>query len=285
MKERTLNDKTRDAWNANASFWDGKMGEGNDFVNILLWPSILRMMGCPQTTEPKAYNKKLGNQPRLPLTGKKILDIATGNGLVARRLANLGAVVTALDFSDDLITLAKSRTTEDLPITYVTVDATREQELVKLGKKTYDCAVCNMALFDMAEIEPLFHALPILLKSDGTFIFSITHPAFNNSSSVHMAEEYDDGNSIKTIYSVKISRYMTPYHAHGLAMRDQPRPQIYFERPLQEYLNAGFRNGFVLDAFEEVAFPPAHPQTNPLSWGGRFSEIPPVLIARMCISS
>lgn len=31
----TANDETRAAWNANASFWDERMGEGNDFVNVL----------------------------------------------------------------------------------------------------------------------------------------------------------------------------------------------------------------------------------------------------------
>jgi hypothetical protein len=37
----------------------------------------------------------------------------------------------------------------------------------------------------------------------------------------------------------------------------------------------------VLDGFEERAFPEGHPQTNPLAWGGNFSEIPAVLVARM----
>jgi hypothetical protein len=138
-----------------------------------------------------------------------------------------------------------------------------------------------MALFDIVEIQPLFRALRKLLKSGGVFVFSLMHPAFNNSSSVHVAEEIDDEGEIKTIYSVKISRYMTPYYARGLALRNQPKPQLYFERPLQYYLNAGFDNGFVLDKFEERAFPPEHPSSHPLSWGGQFSEIPPVLVARM----
>ena len=64
-------------------------------------------------------------------------------------------------------------------------------------------------------------------------------------------------------------------------MRDQPHPHLYFDRPLQTYLNLGFQNGFVLDGFEECAFPPDHPQKTPLGWGGGFSEIPPVLVARM----
>ncbi len=87
------------------------------------------------------------------------------------------------------------------------------------------------------------------------------------------------------MYSVKISRYMTPYHARGLALRNQPKAQLYFERPLQYYLNTGFENGFVLDGFAERAFPPGHPSPHPLSWGGQFSEIPPVLVARMRLSN
>jgi hypothetical protein len=51
---------------------------------------------------------------------------------------------------------------------------------------------------------------------------------------------------------------------------------------LQYYLNLAFQNGFVLDGFEERAFPPDHPQANPLSWGGKFSEIPPIIVARLC---
>ena len=94
-------------------------------------------------------------------------------------------------------------------------------------------------------------------------------------------EEMDDEGEIKTIYSVKTSRYMTSYQVKGLALRNQPQPQMYFERPLQYYLNLGFENGFVLDAFAERACPPDHPQESPLGWGGRFSEIPPVPVARL----
>jgi hypothetical protein len=46
-------------------------------------------------------------------------------------------------------------------------------------------------------------------------------------------------------------------------------------------LNLGFRNGFSLDGFEECSFPPQGPQEYPLGWGGRYSEIPPVLVARL----
>lgn len=258
---RKANDGTRTAWDANAAFWDEKMGEGNDFFNILQWPSILHLLD--------------------PQAGQRILDIATGNGLTARRLASLGVQVTAFDFSGELIKLAQAKANPESRITYHVLDATDESALSTLGEGSFDSALCNMALFDMADIEPVFHALPKLLKLGGSFVFSICHPAFNNSSSVHVGEEKDNEGMIQTIYSVKISRYMNPYSAHGVAMRDQPRPQLYFERPLQYYFNLGFSNGFVLDGFEERAFQPGEPQKNPLSWGSNFSEIPPVLVARL----
>lgn len=262
------NEETRQAWDANAAFWDEKMGEGNDFVNILQWPAILRLLD--------------------PQPGQHILDIATGNGLTARRLAALGARVSAFDFSAELIQLARSRTSPASLITYFILDATDESALLETFAPSgasepsglFDSALCNMALFDMANVAPLFHVLPRLLKPGGHFVFSLTHPAFNNTSSVHVAEEMDVQGEIKSVYSVKVSRYMTPHQTHGAALRNQPRPQLYFERPLQYYLNLGFQNGFVLDGFEERAFPPDHPQSNPLSWGGRFSEIPPVLVVR-----
>jgi 2-polyprenyl-3-methyl-5-hydroxy-6-metoxy-1,4-benzoquinol methylase len=264
------NDETRQAWNANAAFWDERMGEGNDFFNLLVWPAVLDLL-----------------QPR---PGLKILDIATGNGLTARRLAALGARVVAFDFSSELINLAQARTNAGLEISYHVLDATDENALLlKLSPSdtlgSFDAALCNMALFDMADIEPLFHSLPQLLRPGGQFVFSIIHPAFNNSSSVHMGEEMDVEGKITTTFSVKISRYMTPSWSYGVAMRDQPKPQLYFDRPLQFYLNLGFQNGFVLDGFEERVFPPEYPQTYPLGWGGKFSEIPPVLVGRFRLPS
>lgn len=261
------NQISRDAWEANAQIWDERMGdEGNDFFNILCWPMLASF---------------LDHQP-----GCRYLDIACGNGLTSRRLSALGADVTAFDFSSNLIELAKSRSPHAPRLRYEILDATNEQQLLTALQSLapFDGALSNMALFDMPEITPLFRALSKLLKPGGVFVYSIMHPAFNNSSSNHIVEEWDDG-KINTRYAVKISRYMTPSHSEGLALRNQPKPQLYFNRPLEYYLNEGFKNGFVLDGFSERAFPPDHPQTSPLGWGGKFSEIPPVLIARMRLSA
>ena len=87
---------------------------------------------------------------------------------------------------------------------------------------------------------------------------------------------------IVTVYGIKVRGYMTPTVARGAAIAGQPRPQLYFHRPLHVLLGAALEAGFVVDGLEERAFPPDHPVgRNPLAWSGKFSEIPPVLVARV----
>ena len=264
-KKKLANEQTLKAWDNNASFWDQKMGEGNDFVNLLIWPALERLLK--------------------PVEGEQILDIACGNGLTSRRLAANGAHVVAFDFSKELIKYARIRTSEySDQIEYKVVDATDKSALLKLGRKRYDAAICNMALFDIADIIPLLQALPNLLKPAGRFVFSILHPCFNNRGMAHVAEMEDKAGKLTMKYAVKIWSYMSSTVAHGIAITGQPKPHLYFHRPLQEIFGVCFKSGFVLDGFEECAFPKGHRGgSTPLSWNGNFSEIPPVLVARMIL--
>ncbi len=260
---KAANEETRQVWERNAAFWDERMGEGNDFVEVLIWPATERLL----TVQP----------------GERVLDVACGNGLTSRRLAAMGAEVTAFDFSSEMIEFARRRTVENRErIHYQVMDGTDEQALLSLGERSFDAALCNMALFDMAEIDPLFRALRRLLRPGGRFVFSVMHPCFNNPLSGHVAEEIDLEGKIVVQYSVRVWGYMSATINRGLAMRGQPQPQLYFHRPLQALLGAGFAAGFVLDGLEECSFPPeltANP--NPLAWSGHYSEIPPVLVVRM----
>jgi len=267
------NQEIREAWNQNAAFWDTRMGEGNDFVEVLEWPAIERLLAL---------------RP-----GERILDVACGNGLTSRRMAAMGAQVVAFDFAEEMIAHAIERTTapgtaESSPggyagrIQYRVLDATDEAALLALGEGQFDAALSNMALFDMAEIGPLVRALPRLLRPGGRFVFSVLHPCFNSPHMALVGEVEDREGDVVTVYSVKVLRYITPTVTHAAAIRGQPKLQLVFHRPLQVLFGAFFEAGFVLDGLEERAFPPGHPSgREPLSWGGKFSEIPPVLVARM----
>jgi len=110
----------------------------------------------------------------------------------------------------------------------------------------------------------------------------VLHPCFNGTRMVQMAEQEDRGGQLTTTYSIKVYGYLTPTVRAGIAMVGQPSPQPLFDRPLQILLGACFAAGLVLDGLEERSFPPeVAAGSTPLSWSGHYSEIPPVLVARV----
>jgi 2-polyprenyl-3-methyl-5-hydroxy-6-metoxy-1,4-benzoquinol methylase len=258
-----LNKGTQAAWNQNAMFWDEKMGEGNLFQRVLVGPATERLLELKP--------------------GELILEIACGNGVFARRLAQLGARVIATDFSEKLLEQAKKRSV-DLTgrIEYLFIDATNEEQLLELGERRFDAVVCNMAIMDIATIEPLMSALSRLLKVDGRFVFSVMHPCFNNSKVKLAMEEEDRDGEIVTDYYVRVSKYIVIAPQKGLAIIGQPVPQYYFHRPLNVLFNTCFHAGFVIDGLEEPVFGQDDTGTRWFSWAN-FKDIPPVLVIRMCL--
>ena len=255
--------EVKQVWNFNSAYWDNRMGEGNDFVNVLCWPVIEEMLSV---------------QP-----GQLVLDIACGNGLTSRRLGRLGARVVAFDVAEEMIRFARARSSaDDGDIRYHVLDANDEEAIAEVCEEKLDAALSNMALFDMAEIEPLFRTLFSLLKPGGCFVFSMMHPCFNQAHSALYCERAEvDGEEVNT-YGVRVSGYMTPTMHMGRALAGQPLPQPYFHRPLHSLLSIGLKAGFVLNGIEERAFPASHPPgRRDVSWGPNFSEIPPVIIFRM----
>jgi SAM-dependent methyltransferase len=257
-----LNREVRSIWDRKAAFWDGRMGDGNLFQRVLLSPAIERLLQL---------------RP-----GQRILEVACGNGALARRLADLEGRVVATDFSPAFLDLARARSTQHAErIEYALVDATDARELLALGEGEFDAAVANMALMDMATIEPLLRALPRLLKPDGRFVFSVLHPAFNIAGATTLVLEQGEraGRPVQS-YHVKVPDYLHVPARLGAGMPGEPEPHYYVHRSLGVLLGACFAAGLVLDGLEEPAFSPEDGAGRPLSWAS-FTDIPPVLVARL----
>ena len=263
-----LNRDVAAIWDANAEWWDEKTGEGDLSQRTLIRP---------------AMEKLLDLRP-----GDTVLEIACGNGSFARRMIGLGASkVVAFDFSARFVERARARTSEarlDDKIEYHVLDATDEAALLKLGEGRFDAAVSNMALMDMAQIDPLMRALSRLLKPGGRFVFSVTHPCFNHTGIEKFIEEITsvDGQLAETL-GIKIIRYASFRDGTaklGIGIPGQPQSQYYFERTLSGLFGAGFRAGLALDGLEEPSFGPESPSNRAMSWVN-FTEIPPFMIARM----
>lgn len=258
---RDLNKEVQAIWDRNATFWDDRMGEGNSFQRVLIGPATDRLL-----------------QLR---SGEEVLDIACGNGVSSRRLAQAGGKVVAFDFSPQFIELARGRDAGSAnPVEYHVIDATDEVQMLALGTGRFDAAISNMAIMDMTTIEPMLSALSKVLKPGGRFVFSLMHPCFNGSGVRLSVEEDDAGGEIRTLYSVKISKYGGGVAEKGLGMIGQPAAQYYFHRTLTELFTTCFRAGFVLDGIEEPAFDAETDSNRPLSWVN-FKGIPPALVARM----
>lgn len=251
----------RAAWDTNAEFWDGRMGEGNTFHRTLVEPGVLQLLEV---------------QP-----GERVLEIACGNGQFARKLSSLGARVTATDFSPKMLARAQAHTEPfNDRVEYRVTDATNETELRALGEHEFDAVVCNMALMDMSSIEPLFRAVPYLLKPRGRMVFATMHPCFNSNNPTFLAESTDDNGTIVETRALKLTRYLSAESVQGLAILGQPVSQYYFHRPLHELLGAGFRAGLVLDGLVEPRLPNQEASPRWASWLN-YHEFPPVLVARL----
>jgi SAM-dependent methyltransferase len=260
---RSLHEETREIWEAKADFWDERMGEGNLFQRALVGPATERLLRLRE--------------------GELVLEIACGNGQMARRMAQLGAQVVATDFSRRFVELAAARTEAaglGDRVTFQQVDATDEGALLALGEGRYDAIVCNMALMDMTEVEPLFQAVARLLTPAGRFVFAIPHPCYNSNGIRMMLEEEDHAGLLEAVAAIKVVDYLHVPPGKGAGMPGEPAPHWYFHRPLSALLAPAFAAGLALDGLEEPAFPPGTPGSRPLGWH-LYTSIPPVLVGRM----
>jgi hypothetical protein len=72
---------------------------------------------------------------------------------------------------------------------------------------------------------------------------------------------------------------MTPFARKTEGIVGQPRPQLYFHRPLHLLLQSCFEAKFVIDGMEEPAFPQAEEKKPGVRWS-EMTDIPPILVVR-----
>ena len=109
-----------------------------------------------------------------PLPGKRVLDLGCGYGWHCRYAAEQGAArVLGLDLSRRMIEEARKRG-EGGAVSY-RVCGIEEYEY---PENTWDCAVSNLALHYIADLEKVFQQVYTTLKLGGVFLFNIEHPVF-----------------------------------------------------------------------------------------------------------
>ncbi|KAK6208437.1 transport between ER and Golgi ATPase protein [Pestalotiopsis sp. IQ-011] len=266
------------SWETNSEWWDDGVGrDGNQYWKSLQEPSLRRL---------------LVDHVR-PDRGSRALDLATGNGLTARWLANNGcASVLATDGTPGMLDKARQRaqsSAEIRRIQYRQLDVTDHDALLEVLKDPgmsdgFDIILINMAIIDIADIEPLANALPKLLKADGVFVATVLHPVFFTSRAKRQIEisDYKTGTVRPPVDRAKVIRqylHIPPYK--GVATYGQPAEQVYFHRPMEELFGIFFRAGLVMDAFEEPAFTKDDAVEDRIESHFNFTQLPAILTFRM----
>jgi 2-polyprenyl-3-methyl-5-hydroxy-6-metoxy-1,4-benzoquinol methylase len=257
----SLREKSRYCWERKARWWSERIGEGNAFQRTIINPVTDRLLNVRDA--------------------ETVLEIACGNGNYSRRLAAFGCQVIATDFSEQFLGYAREHSDEfGNRIEYRWLDATDEDQIRALGKSRFDASVCNMALMDMAAIEPLFRGLATVLKPGGRFVFSVSHPCFNTSTTVRVVEQETVDRRLRESHALKVRGYQSLSPALGEISAGDVNPHLYFDRPLNVLMNAGFNAGFVVDGFEEPLDPEPRSPEKILVWQN-LDGIPPAVVIRM----
>lgn len=173
------------------------------------------------------------------IKNKKILDAGCGNGRHTHILSQNGGNVVGCDGSIEMLKLAKSK----YP-TYI-FDHVNLLNQLPYQNNEFDIVLCNLVLMDIDPIDNAILEFYRIIKNNGTFFFSIVHPAFYQAA----WERNEQGVTL----SKKVSSYITPQSIR----QDFWGNTMHFHRPLSYYFNkisdAGFslKNMFEPKVYEE----------------------------------
>ncbi len=215
-------------WADMAEWWDKKQGDTGDLWHrALIDPTVLAVIG----------NVK----------GKRILDLACGNGYFSRKLAKLGAKVTGVDSSPIVQRNIAGEKRKPLGIQYHVLDA---NELRGMRTNTFDLVLCNMALMDMPDAEGAIREASRVLKKGGSFVASISHPCFDTGSDSAWLVEKIPGKP--SMVFRKVSNYRRP-HEVLIIWKDGDKRwnTVLYHRPLSWYFQAFNRVNLSVTRFEE----------------------------------
>lgn len=161
--------------------------EGADVQVCIVAPAMLEMIGH--------------------IRGNDVLDLYCGAGYLSRRLAALGANVTAVDSSERLIGIASEiNKREGNGIHYAVAEPT---DLSVIEDSSFDDIICNMGLLLAPDLSGTVAELARLIKLGGRIVFSHVHPCFCGPDASWVGRESGDHAYI-TVGNYFSESYWTP---------------------------------------------------------------------------
>jgi len=193
------------------------------------------------------------------------LDVGCGEGYNTRIAAKRGAKMTAVDISKTFIKFAKeTEKSEPLGIDYQTANAVD----LPFPDSHFQFVMATMSLMDMADHKKALTEIFRVLKPDGFFQFSISHPFL--TSQIPWSWIRDDNDRVRrsngTIDTRKTGFVVSGYFERGkgeieewifgAAPEEMTKNMNHFKIPrfdhtLSDWLNLLIKTGFKLEEFCE----------------------------------
>jgi len=225
------NEEAINGWDKVAEEFASRFADGEEFYHKnIIGPSVIDLLG--------------------DISGKTILDLACGEGHLARRLANLAKMdvrITGVDASKNMIRIAKEKSEQYTGcISFQVAEATH---MPQFESDSFDIVVCNMALMDITGYANAIKEVARVLKPKGIFVFSILHPCFMTPGSGWIKTDPK-----RTDPENKTGWKVDNYHCHFAckslitSLKDKAH---YFHRTLQDYFLAMREAGFAVTDLRE----------------------------------
>lgn len=173
------------------------------------------------------------------LDGARVVDAACGHGRLSRELAALGAEVTGVDLSGELVRKASADSEAPL-VTYRHADFSRLDDW--WDGRPFEGAACEMALMDIADLDGVIEAVATVLRPGGWFVTTLVHPCFPGGDSGLSSWPPDGG------YSAEGFWQSADHNPDGVRIRLGS-----YHRTLATYVNTLVRHGLRIEGIAEAA--------------------------------
>ena len=209
-----------DLWETHAAWWQQEFTEGAD---------------------PEYAEQILPLAARHLAGARRVLDIGTGEGQLARLAASLGSQVVGLDPTENQVTEAVTRGAGPA---YLRAGAAP----LPIRSASVDCVLACLVFEHIRQVEEALAEVARVLEPGGRFVFFLNHPLLQTPNS-----GWIDDQILEEQYW-RIGPYLIEDETLEEVEKNIFIPFIH--RPLSRYVNGLARHGILVTEMEEPAPPP-----------------------------
>ncbi|MEN1705060.1 MAG: methyltransferase domain-containing protein [Planctomycetota bacterium] len=233
-REQVRWEDERSSWQHVADWYADLVGGGrSDFHEHVVHPGVMELIK--------------------PTAEHRVLDVACGEGALARLMAERGADVVGVDLAPDLIERAAAQSPER--VRFFVGDAKQLGEIEAVVPGAFDAATCVLALMNIDFPPAVFKGVAAALKPGGSFVAVVLHPAFRAPGQTSWGwatapdgAEHQFRRVDAYLGSTKREIVMNPGE---VAQGAEPITTTTHHRALSTYLNGLADAGLLVDRVEE----------------------------------